>query len=98
MTQEEVVEMAREAGICTWTVPPQETIERFERFAQLVYERVYERAWRKAHYAASRTVIDAAVLQEREACARIVDEWANSLSSEPEMADIAAQIRARGLK
>jgi hypothetical protein len=33
--------------------------------------------------------------QEREECAKIVDEWANSLSSEPEMVEIAAAIRAR---
>lgn len=34
---------------------------------------------------------------EREACALIVDGWANSLSSEPEMVEIAKQIRARGV-
>jgi hypothetical protein len=34
--------------------------------------------------------------QEREACAKVCDEWANSLSSEPEMEKMAAEIRARG--
>ena len=34
--------------------------------------------------------------KEREACAKVCDEWANSLSSEPEMAKMAAEIRARG--
>ena len=33
---------------------------------------------------------------EREACAKIVDEWFHSLASEPEMEKIAEQIRARG--
>jgi len=36
-----------------------------------------------------------AVVMEREACAKIVDEWANSLASEPEMVKIAEQIRNR---
>jgi hypothetical protein len=34
--------------------------------------------------------------KEREACAKVCDEWANSLSGEPEMAKMAAEIRARG--
>jgi hypothetical protein len=34
--------------------------------------------------------------KEREACAKVCDEWANSLSSEPEMAKMAAEIQARG--
>ena len=34
--------------------------------------------------------------REREACAKIVDEWFHSLASEPEMEKIAEQIRARG--
>jgi hypothetical protein len=40
---------------------------------------------------ASRT----AVMMEREACAKIVEEWANSMSSEPEMLKIAEAIRNR---
>lgn len=36
MTKAEIIRMAREAGICTWTVLPQEAVERFERFAELV--------------------------------------------------------------
>ena len=34
--------------------------------------------------------------KEREACAKIVDDWFHSLASEPEMEKIAEQIRARG--
>jgi hypothetical protein len=33
---------------------------------------------------------------EREECAKICDDWANGWSSEPEMAEMAAEIRARG--
>jgi hypothetical protein len=33
---------------------------------------------------------------EREECAKIVDKWFEGMSSEPEMAEIAAEIRARG--
>ena len=40
---------------------------------------------------ASRT----AVMMEREACAKIVDEWANSMAQEPEMLEIAEAIRNR---
>ena len=32
---------------------------------------------------------------EREECAKVVDDWYNSLASEPEMAYIAAEIRSR---
>ena len=35
------------------------------------------------------------VKAEREECAKIVDDWYNSLASEPEMAEIAAEIRSR---
>ncbi len=45
---------------------------------------------------ASKEAIDDAVAKEREECAKIVDKWFNSMSSEPEMAEIAAEIRARG--
>jgi len=30
------IEMAREAGICTWLKPPSDVVERIERFAALV--------------------------------------------------------------
>jgi hypothetical protein len=36
-----------------------------------------------------------AILIEREECAKIVDAWINSLSSEPEMVEIAEAIRNR---
>jgi len=36
-----------------------------------------------------------AILIEREECAKIVDEWANGMASEPEMTKIAEAIRNR---
>ena len=36
INRDDIIRMAREAGLCTWTVPPQEAVERFERFAALV--------------------------------------------------------------
>jgi hypothetical protein len=36
-----------------------------------------------------------AILIEREECAKIVDKWSESLSSEPEMKEIAEAIRNR---
>ena len=41
-------------------------------------------------------LVNRAIENEREACAKIVDEWFHSLASEPEMEKIAEQIRARG--
>lgn len=59
-------------------------------FAKLIYEATF----RDANIAASRTVIDAAVLHEREECAKVCDVYA---ANDPEnFADIcAAAIRAR---
>ena len=36
MNSKEIIDMAREAGICTWLKPPEDVIERIERFAALV--------------------------------------------------------------
>ena len=40
-------------------------------------------------------LVNTAIAAEREACAKVVDDWYNSLASEPEMAYIAAEIRSR---
>ena len=36
MTRDDVISMAREAGLCTWIIPPKEAEERLMRFAELV--------------------------------------------------------------
>lgn len=36
MTRDDVIRMAREAGLCTWTIPPDERVAEWARFAALV--------------------------------------------------------------
>lgn len=36
MNRDDVIRMAREAELCTWTVPPDEQVEKWTRFAALV--------------------------------------------------------------
>ena len=74
MTQDEIIEMAREAG--------------FEGCAELTWENVICTEELEAFAKLIAT-------KEREACAKIVDDWFHSLASEPEMEKIAEQIRAR---
>jgi len=45
-----------------------------ERFAKLVYEK----AWADAALAATHTITDAAILKEREACAKVCGELADN--------------------
>ena len=40
-------------------------------------------------------MVNTAIAAEREECAKVVDAWYNSLASEPEMVEIAAEIRSR---
>jgi hypothetical protein len=70
MTQDEIIEMARQAGFKEESFAFQRN--KYEAFAKLV------------------------AAKEREACAKVCDEWANSWSGEPEMEEMAAEIRARG--
>jgi hypothetical protein len=69
MNRDDIIRMAREAGLERdgyWEFD----MQRLERFAHLVYESVF----RDANLAASRTILDAAVLEEREACAKLAEE------------------------
>ena len=36
MKQDEIIQMARQAGICSWLKPPKDVKERLEAFANLV--------------------------------------------------------------
>jgi hypothetical protein len=88
MNKEDIINMAREAG-CeeTWGADAfRFAEEELERFAHLVYESVF----RDANIAASRTILDAAVLEEREACAKVCDDIGN-----PWALDCAFTIRTR---
>lgn len=89
MTKDDITRIAREAGFS----PDASRSRMLERFATLVYEATF----RDANIAASRTILDAAVLEEREACAKIADMRA-STRSEPDLSAeaIAWAIRRRG--
>jgi CxxC motif-containing protein (DUF1111 family) len=39
----DVIELAREAGICSWVKPPQETVDAWGRFAAIVAAQMKER-------------------------------------------------------
>ena len=92
MNRADIIRMAREMG-CEIPSGP-EGVEFFfypqelERFAHLVYEATF----RDANIAASRTILDAAVLQEREACANECEAF---YSIEGIAQECAAAIRAR---
>ena len=70
MTQDEIIEMAREAGI----IHPEMVVKHLEAFANLVADK------------------------EREACAKVCEEYASANTSWTKAAvkDCAAIIRARG--
>lgn len=75
MTRDDIIRMARVAG-CHDNGEEFRFVELsyLERFAHLVYESVF----RDANIAASRTILDAAVLEERERCCKIIYSMAGS--------------------
>ena len=87
MNKEDIIRMAREAGISESHAKGMQGF--LERFAHLVYESVF----RDANIAASRTILDAAVLEEREACAKVVEKFPYDCLGC--LDDCAAAIRAR---
>lgn len=105
MTREDIIRMAREAdeGFETDTFHAESLVgmDAIERFAHLVYESVF----RDANIAASRTILDAAVLEEREACAKFLERGVDmaGLAGDPVMQKYtvelllgcAAAVRAR---
>lgn len=70
MNKYDILCMAKEVGGDLYEVPFVE----IERFAALVYESVF----RDANIAASRTILDAAILEERERCCKIIYSMAGS--------------------
>ena len=99
MTQDEIIEMARQAGICSWLKPPEDVKERLEAFAKLVAAKATEEANARAN--ASWTLMcEKMVAFEREACAKIVEENANRCGVDTVawmlLASNAQAIRARG--
>ena len=97
MTRDDIIRMARVAG-CHDNGEEFRFVELhyLERFAHLVYESVF----RDANIAASRTILDAAVLEEREACAKVCDLMEQQAEGTecckwPTPIDCAAAIRSR---
>ena len=93
MTRDDIIRMARDAGLLVVTPIPDDSVfvADLARFAGLVYESVF----RDANLAASRTILDAAVLTEREACAKTVEIFDKTFQTG---GGIAGSIRARGDK
>ena len=95
MTRDDIIRMAREAGLTLrgHYDEPGSTPQELERFARLVYEATF----RDANIAASKTILDAAVLEEREACAKVCDGYADNKSHPMNFSiNCADAIRARG--
>ena len=100
MTQDEIIEMARQVGGCDitsngWTswVGTQST-EFFERFAKLVAAKE-QKKWEDQ----TAVEIHEAVLDEREACAKIVQvhlDENSDLTVKGSLASVLDYIRARG--
>ena len=70
-----------------------------EQVAFMLHEAIDENREYKSWHCSTQhlmALVERVVAEEREACAKIVDEWFHSLASEPEMEKIAEQIRARG--
>ena len=87
MSRDEIIRMAREACETTNWKPGlgnEHVVEFLARFARLVYEG----SFRDANIAASKTILDAAVLEEREACAKVCEH-------QPHWVSCAVAIRAR---
>ena len=95
MTRDDIIRMAREAGIDAETdtlCRYEGWVEPLERFATLVAAAERNRLWTQAHWTEYERSIVAA---EREACARLCDE-VGGRDSDTHAWDAAAAIRARG--
>ena len=96
-----IMEMAREAGLCTWLKPPEYFVERIEAFAELVRADEAERYKWDIHSCGPTctkvacVAMREAVLAEREACAMVCEQYENDMGyGQPQQC--ATAIRARG--
>ena len=90
MNREDIIRMAREAGLDPdlWNYT-----DAFERFAALVASAERE-SLRESFRVVTAAEASAAILHEREACAKLADEWAVNWPHPAKT--IALDIRARG--
>ena len=89
MTRDDIMALANQTAGQHWMDEAH-----IQRFAHLVYESVF----RDANIAASRTILDAAVLTEREACAKVCEQERRKGyddDADGALGRIAAAIRAR---
>jgi hypothetical protein len=97
MTHDEIIEMARQAGFSIDDLYPNASIQEIERFAILVASFT----WREQALSEVQKVgqvieeIQAAVLAEREACAKVCEEDA-FVEQWKGLAEATKRIRARG--
>ena len=99
-----IMEMAREAGICTWLKPPADVVERIEAFEALVREDEAQKYKRDVHSCGPTctkigcVAMREAVLAEREACAKVCEKHGYDHYCGNVTDKIAETIRARGNK
>ena len=86
MTQDQIIEIAVAAGIIPWTKHEYVGGNNFSASDEGL----------DGDLASLIQFAKLVAAKEREACAKICDEWANGMSSEPEMVEMAKEIRARG--
>jgi hypothetical protein len=92
MTQDDIIRMAREANV--WIVGRDPYPAQLERFAKLIEQHLYYDSIHTCHAECQRpacVAVREAVKAEREACARVCDEYAQARYA-------AEAIRARGEK
>ena len=103
MNRDDIIRMAREAGISKpWDQEPVKW-ETLERFASLVAAAERERIkWDTIHSCHPEcdkpvcVAIRKAVLEEREACAKVAEEWQLGIDDPKYQTDCAFAIRERG--
>ena len=93
MTQDDVIEMAREAGLFYMDYIRVDSMKQLEDFAHLVADKATEEANAKANESWT-LMCKKMVAIEREACAKVCDEVGEHPSLTPQ--HCAESIRARG--
>lgn len=98
MNQDDIIRMAREAGLLRsgdgWTEPHRWGVTEIEKFAALVVAVERNRIWTQDHWTEYERSIVAA---EREACAQACEEWLHGKWHNQGVI-AATMIRARGEK
>jgi hypothetical protein len=106
MTQDEIIEMARQAGFQTGfinymsglggypfvkVIGTGEVLPNLDRFAKLVAAKAFQDGYEKGVAA-----FNEAVELEREACAKVCDKEVEDWKYDADVVDVAKAIRARG--